>query len=733
MSWFEEQILLRQKMDENNLSDAYLQIASAITGKNYYDAFNNLSNINKNEINEILKYFRYKAVDVPSEITSVSEQLDYICRPYGIMRKPVKLTKGWYKDAFGPFIAIRKNEDENSRELVALIPSKSGGYSYYDKESNKRVKVTSHNEGLFHEDAITFFKPFPSKELNLWEIFKYILSTLTAMDVVKICLATFGATILGLVIPKATLYLLEVVSKSGDINVLLGTGIFLISVIVSIGIINGIRELLLAGLSCKVDVGLSAATMMRVLSLPADFFKKYSAGTLAGRIEYVNSLGEMIVSSVLSGLITSVFSLLYIFQIKDFSVELSKPAIIILVIQTIVSIILGLLQMNIIQKIYETSTKESGMCFAVLNGIQKIKITGSENRMFARWAGIYSKKAALEYNPPWYIKCSSAITNSIALLGTLWIYIIAISCKVLPENYYAFNAAYGCVEAAFLELTAIALIAANFRPVLKMVKPIFETLPEVTEEKKIITKMNGAVELNNVSFSYNEDSPLILDGINLKIKNGQYVAIVGKTGCGKSTLIRLLLGFEKANSGTIYYGNKGLDINEIDKRSLRKNIGVVTQDGSLFAGDIYSNIVISSPMLTLDDAWEAAKIAGIDEDIRNMPMGMNTFISEGNGGLSGGQKQRLMIARAVAPKPKILILDEATSALDNITQKHVSDALEQQKITRIVVAHRLSTIKNCDRIVVLDGGKIAEDGTYEELIAKNGLFKELVNRQRVEV
>lgn len=732
MSWFEEQILLREKMDENSLSDAYLQIASAITGRNYYDAFNNLSGINKNEINEILKYFRFKAVDVPEEVSGISEQLDYICRPYNIMRKPVKLTGNWYKDAFGPFIAVRKSDSE-SKELVALIPTKMGGYSFYDKETQKRVTVNSKNSDMFLEDAITFFKPFPSTKLNLWEIFKYVLATLSSSDILKVCLATLAATLLGLIIPKTTLYLLDTVTKFGDMNALVGTGIFLISVIISIGIINGIKDLLYAGLSCKIDVCLSAATMERVMSLPADFFKNHSSGSLSNRIEYVTSLGEMVVSSVLSGLITSVFSLLYLVQIRMFSKELSKPAIIVLVVQTLLSVILGFLHVNITQKIYEATSKESGMSFAILNGIQKIKITGSENRMFARWAGLFSKRAALLYNPPWYIKASGAITTTISLLGTLWIYYVAIASNVAPSDYYAFNTAFGCVEAAFLELTAIALIAANFEPVLKMVKPIFDAIPEVAEDKKVITRMNGSVELNNVSFRYNEKSPLILDGINLKINSGQYVAIVGKTGCGKSTLIRLLLGFEKAVSGTIYYGNKGLDINEIDLRSLRKNIGVVTQDGSLFSGDIYSNIVISNPALSLDDAWEAAAIAGIDEDIRQMPMGMNTFISEeGNGGLSGGQKQRLMIARAIAPKPKILILDEATSALDNITQKHVSDALEKLKLTRIVVAHRLSTIKNCDRIVVLEGGKIVEDGTYDELIAQNGIFKELVERQRVD-
>jgi ABC-type bacteriocin/lantibiotic exporter with double-glycine peptidase domain len=246
-----------------------------------------------------------------------------------------------------------------------------------------------------------------------------------------------------------------------------------------------------------------------------------------------------------------------------------------------------------------------------------------------------------------------------------------------------------------------------------------------------VTDLSGGIEIHNISFRYTESQPNILDDFSLKIKAGQYVAIVGATGCGKSTLMRILLGFETPQKGSVYYDGK--DIAALDLKSLRRNIGTVMQNSKLFSGDIYSNIVISAPRLTVDEAWEAAEMAGIAEDIRQMPMGMHTIISEGSGGISGGQRQRLAIARAIAPKPKILMFDEATSALDNITQKQISDSLEKLQCTRIVIAHRLSTIRACDRIIFLDKGKIAEDGTYDELIAKNGLFAELVERQRLDI
>jgi ABC-type bacteriocin/lantibiotic exporter with double-glycine peptidase domain len=251
--------------------------------------------------------------------------------------------------------------------------------------------------------------------------------------------------------------------------------------------------------------------------------------------------------------------------------------------------------------------------------------------------------------------------------------------------------------------------------------------PENTENQQLSeVKLSGAIKMTDVTFSY-ENGPTVLNHLNLNIEAGQYVAIVGKTGCGKSTLMRLLLGFEHPQGGKIYYDERPM--NQINPQDIRQQIGTVLQDGKLFVGDIYSNIVICNPMLTMADAWKAAEMAGIADDIRKMPMGMRTLISEENGGISGGQKQRLMIARAIANRPRILFFDEATSALDNLSQKLVSDSLDSLKCTRIVIAHRLSTIRNCDRILVLDEGQVKADGKYDELLETSPLFVELVKRQ----
>ena len=436
----------------------------------------------------------------------------------------------------------------------------------------------------------------------------------------------------------------------------------------------------------------------------------------------------MLLDNILSVGLTSLMSLIYVMQIFGFARVLVIPSLIIILATVVIGLFASLLQIDISRRRMKLAAQENGMAFAMLNGIQKIRLSGSEKRVFARWAQKYSENARLQYNPPLLIKLNSVLVTAISLFGTIVLYYLAVRYGVSVSDYYGFSAAYGMVMGAFSTLSGVAISIAGIRPVLEMSEPILKAEPEVSAEKDMVTRLSGSIEVSHVSFRYEENTPYVLKDLSLKIKAGEYVAIVGRTGCGKSTLIRLLLGFEKPETGAVYYDRR--DLASLDPRSLRKHIGVVIQNGQLFQGDIFSNITISAPQLTLDEAWEAAEIAGIAQDIRDMPMGMQTMISEGqNGGVSGGQKQRLMIARAIAPKPRILIFDEATSALDNKTQKQVSDALDHLKSTRIVIAHRLSTIKNCDRILVMDQGAIIEEGTYDELIEKKGAFAELVARQ----
>ena len=726
MGWFDEQIKQRKQNDQDVFTDAFINIAGAVMGSRLSSALNDERQQMKNAFDEILRFYHINTKEIPDNITDRNEQLEYLLRPHGIMRRTVTLSKGWYKDAIGAMLGIRKSDGM----VVALIPAGFSGYRYRDMETGKHVKINGKNQELFEEEAIAFYKPLPLKELGISDLMRYILGTLSPADFVITGASALAVTLIGMLSPKLNNLLFSRVIEDGSTQILLAITVFMICVTLSSLLINGVKSLIIARINTKMSISVQAAIMSRLMSLPAGFFKNYSSGELSARAQCSNSLCEMLVSVALTTGLTSVFSLVYISQIFVYAPALVIPSLFIMLATVAFTVISALVQMKVSKKKMELSSKESGMSYALISGVQKIKLSGAEMRAFARWGNLYAEEARLTYNPPMFLKINSVISSAISLAGTLMMYWIAVSSGVSVADYYAFNTAYGMVSGAFISLAGIALTVAQIKPVMDMVEPILKEVPEISEGKQMITRLSGSIELNNVSFCYNENMPLVIDDLSLKIRPGQYVAIVGATGCGKSTLLRLMLGFESPQKGAVYVDGK--DIAAVDLKSFRRNIGVVMQNGKLFTGDIFSNIIISAPWLTMDEAWHAAELSGIAEDIRRMPMGMHTMISEGSGGISGGQRQRLMIARAIAPKPKVLMFDEATSALDNLTQKTVSESLDSLKCTRIVIAHRLSTIKQCDRILVLDKGKIIEDGTYDQLIQMGGFFAELVARQRVD-
>lgn len=725
MSWIDEQIRERKRKDNKDFSESLETLAATVTRKKTGATSDDRQKI-KNALDEILYYYHVKPREIPKEMEEPEDQIEYVCRPHGMMRRNVILESGWYKDAAGAMLGTKTDGT-----TVALLPGKFGGYFFWDETSGKKIRLNKTTEKLLKKEAICFYKSFPQKKIGLFDLLKYILECIPKMDIMVLLLMMVAVTGVSMITPKITYLLFSEVVPGKSLRMFFSVLILSVCTTISLALLNGCKTLATNCISTHIEISVQAATMARILSLPASFFKDFSSGELASRSQYINTLCATFFSTILMSGITSLFSLTYISQIFIYAPSLVIPALYMTGITVVFTIFQSILQMRESQKQMEVAGKKDGMTYAILTGIQKIKLSGSEKRIFSRWVRLYTEEAKHTYGVPVILLLSGAISSAITLIGNIVMYFFAIKSGIGVADYYAFTAAYGMVSGAFLSTVSIALSFSRIKPVLNMAKPILEAVPENSEDRQMVKKLSGNIEINHLSFRYEENMPDVLSDLSVKISPGQYVAIVGKSGCGKSTLIRLLLGFEKPQKGAVYYDGK--DINSLDLQSLRRNIGSVTQNGKLFRGDIFSNIVISAPWLTLKDAWEAAEIAGIDDDIHAMPMGMHTFISEGSGGISGGQKQRLMIARAVAPKPKILIFDEATSALDNITQKKVCESLDHLKCTRIVIAHRLSTIRQCDRIIVLDHGKIVEDGTYQELVDKKGFFAELVERQRLDI
>ena len=724
--WFEEQIELRKQNDMEAFEDSCLKIAGSVMGKNLSAAMHNEREQTTDAIESILKYYHVKVREVPEKLQTIEEVLEYLLRPYGIMTRQAVLKEGWRRNASGAMLTTFADTGKS----VALIPAGAHGYKYADPGTGKLTRVNANTEKLFSGEVFLFYKAFPARAMTMKDLYGYLFANLDRSGVIGFFGFALVAALVGMLIPWINRLLFSDIVAMKSASAFAAIAVFLVCASLSGVLFKTIQELFLRRCTQRFSISAESATMMRVLTLPSSFFSRYSSGDLARRVSNMSFLVYEILNLVMTCFTTALFSFIYIFQIGSFAPALSGPAFVVAALMLITLLLALCIRSRIYRTQMELAAKESGLSYSLITGVEKIKLSGAEKRAFSKWANAYAAQSKYMYDPPLFVKVFPAVITAISLTGTMLLYYLAIRTQVDISQYYAFNAAFATVCGAFTTLVPMIEPAAQIAPTFELLRPIIEAEPEIAENKPVLEKLSGSIELSNVTFSYREDMPPVLKDLSLRIRSGQYVAITGKTGCGKSTLLRILLGFEKPQKGAVYYD--GHDLNRIDLKSLRSKIGTVMQNGSLFVGDIYSNIVISAPSLTLDEAWEAAETAGIAEDIRRMPMNMFTIIGEGTGGISGGQKQRIMIARAIAPKPKILMLDEATSALDNITQKQVSDSLDALKCTRIVIAHRLSTIKNCDRIIVLDEGRIAEDGTYEELIERNGLFAELVARQQVE-
>jgi len=724
MGWFEEQVKKRKKLDEMTFEESFLSLAGIRNEKQ-----KNLSDEAVRDnfvISQILSYFHHQMINIPSNIDNFKDKLTYTLSQFDIEYHKVELNENYVGDPNAPLLMFTIVNDIP----VVLFPKGKDKYAYVNYHTGKKVTINASLVNKLEIEAYSFYRPLPSKKVSIKEYFKYITKSVRPLDIILLVLFAAGVSGVGMLLPYLTRILTGQVAANKDIHQFIYISIYVVATATGLLLMRAIQSFVNSRISIKIEKAVIAATMMRVLSLPASFFKKYNTGELTARFASVPRLASIIINGIFITLVSVVMSLAYLVQMVGFAPSLILPVILILLVSTVFSISISLLQRKYQKKQLELSSKEAGVTYELINGIQKIRLAGSEKRVFAKWANSYARSAKVIYHPPLILRLAPAINLLITLLGNIVLYYVSIRYNIDVGSYMAFTTSYGVLSGAFASVVEMVGVIFTIQPVYNMARPILESEIENTQNKKVVNSISGNIKVENVSFRYTDTGPLIVNNLSLEIKEGDYIAIVGQTGCGKSTLVRLLLGFEKPLEGKVLYDD--MDIEELDTSSLRRNIGTVMQNGSLFHADIYSNIIISCPSMSEEDAWAAAEIANIADDIREMPMGMKTVISEGQGGISGGQKQRIMIARAIVHKPKVLIFDEATSALDNKTQKSISESINKLKCTRIVIAHRLSTIQNADRIIMLEGGKIIEDGNYQQLIDKKGKFAELVDRQRLD-
>ncbi len=625
MGWFESQIHERRANDDALLDRAMRDLSAAVTGKRPGTSADD-GRTASDAVDAVLAYYGVRPTELPRGVTGLRDIVDYQLRPTGIRYRTVRLPKGWYKDAIGALLATTTDGVP-----VALVPQR-GGYCFVDPATGSKVRVNERSAARLSDEAYCFYRPLPLKEPAVRDILVYMFRCLDAADYVLVALATLAATLLGMLLPAVNQVLFGPVVESGRAGLLLPIVALLLGATVSQALIGGAKSLVLSRIDTKLSVAVEAAAMMRVLSLPAPFFKQYASGDLASRLTSIRAIAAMIENIVLNTALTSVFSLAHIGQVFAIAPSLALPALLVILVNVAVGVATTLLQIRVSRKAVEYSAELSGWQYSLIGGIQKIKLAGAERRAFATWAAIYQKLVRITYNGPLAVRLAATMQTAVSLVGTALIYLVAVDAGVTVSQYMAFSAAFDMVSGSFSALTGAAGSIAMIKPHLDMAAPILRTLPEVSERRQVLPRITGAFELDNVTFSYGGGQAPIIDGLSLKVRPGQYVAVVGRTGCGKSTLMRLLLGFEAPQKGAVYYD--GHDLASLDAASLRRNIGVVLQNGKLFQGDIFSNIVVSAPWLTLDDAWEAAEMAGIADDIRAMPMGMHTMISEGSGGVS---------------------------------------------------------------------------------------------------
>ncbi|MGB0589400.1 MAG: NHLP bacteriocin export ABC transporter permease/ATPase subunit [Myxococcota bacterium] len=662
---------------------------------------------------------------------TTSDELDrgqrvrLIARASRVPVREVALKETWWRDDAGPMLAFI----EETGAPVALLPA-AGGYRIIDPTGGPPQRVSESVASTVFPLAWSFYRTFEPRPIKLLDLWRFGIR-----NVRKELLTLFGvgalAGLVALAMPIATGIIFSDVIPGGQRNqimvVAMGLGVAALAMAM-FGLVQGFAMI-------RIDVrfggAVQAAIWHRLLALPVSFYRDFTAGDLATRAGAIDEIRETLSASTISAMVSTIFSSFNLILLFSYDPQLALVGLGLVVIALAVSVTAALAQLSLQREEAKWQGKLAGLLMQLLSAVGKVRTAGAERRAFAQWSTTFSKQVRASVE-------ASHVDNMLAVFSSVYpmVTMITIFGMVATSaagtmntgQFLAFNAAFSAFLGATLELGNIGVSAISALPAWERAKPILDAVPESHALKADPGRLKGGIELQRVSFQYAADTPMVLRDISLDIKPGECVAIVGPSGSGKSTLLRLLLGFEVPTTGAVYFD--GHDLERVDLHVVRRQLGVVLQDGAVMSGDIYSNIA-GANQVDLEDAWEAARQAALDEEIRAMPMGMHTVMPEGGGTLSGGQRQRLLIARALVRKPRILLFDEATSALDNQSQAQVTRSVDQLKATRIIIAHRLTTIRHVDRILVLKDGVLVEQGSFKELMTADGVFAKLARRQMV--
>lgn len=642
----------------------------------------------------------------------------------GCQSRVITLRGKWWTETGGAILGFLGTE----QKPVALLPGRRG-YRMFDPETAETSRITGELAGQFQPTAYMIYPPLPVGAKSAFALVKSGMG-LARGDLFWLMIMGVLAGLTALVIPYATGLFYGAVLPTGDYSLLAALLALLLGATVVSALVGLSQNILAMRIQGMLSVTLQPGLMDHVMNLPSPFFRRYSTGDLANRISGLEAISRIISGPAIAAIMSFIFSIFSVVMMFFYSPTLGTITAVTLLIIALFLLSLIKRQVSIQQRSLETGGEVSSLLYQGILAVQKLRVAGAEGRFLARWAALFRDQMGTNYRAgrtqALITATTAAVPACIALMLFLVAGTIAFSAMTASSFIAVFTAA-GQFTGALVGLSMSMGALLNVVPLWNRLMPILDQEVEHVGDRSP-GRLSGQVSAVALRFSYDPEAPPVLDDVSLEAKPGEFIAITGPSGSGKSTVLRMLLGLDLPEQGSVHYD--GIELSLIDVRAVRRQCGIVMQGAQPLPGELLSAIV-GSTGATEQDAWRAAEAAGLAADIEIMPMRMHTIVGEGGMTFSGGQMQRLMIAKALVAKPQILFFDEATSALDDRTQAHVVRSLQEAGSTCIFVAHRLSTIRHADRIYVLENGRVCQSGTFEELVAVPGVFAELARRQQL--